>query len=180
VQFNPYGGLAAQLAVAIVNAGPAAGPENFESIIKAYDYRPSFEVGPAEARALTRWAGRLREVFGEPTVEGRVRVVNELLAAVAAPPHISQHDGRAPHFHYADGDAPLVDRIKASTAAGLAHALCEDPGRIGRCGRPDCDIVYADTSRNGRRRFCSARCANRTHVADHRNRRKNLADGSRA
>ncbi|GAA2121394.1 CGNR zinc finger domain-containing protein [Actinomadura alba] len=177
MQFNPYGGVAAQLAVAIVNAGPDAGPESFENIIRAYDYRPSCEVDPVEARELTRWAGRLREVFSEPAVERRVLLVNELLATVAAPPRISQHDGRAPHFHYADDDAPLVDRIKASTAAGLAHALCEDTHRIGLCARSHCDVVYIDTSRNGRRRFCSARCANRTHVADHRNRRKGGADG---
>ncbi|GAA5119647.1 CGNR zinc finger domain-containing protein [Pseudonocardia adelaidensis] len=63
-----------------------------------------------------------------------------------------------------------MHRIKAYTAGGLAHPLCEDPGRIGRCDR--CGTVFVDTSRNGRRRFCSARCANSTHVADHRKRRR--------
>jgi predicted RNA-binding Zn ribbon-like protein len=111
-------------------------------------------------------------VFAEPDVTGRVRLVNELLAVVAAPPYISQHDGRAPHFHYAEHDAPLVVRIKAYTTGGLAHALCDDPDRIGQCQRPDCDTVYIDTSRNGRRRFCTIRCANRTYVADHRKRRQ--------
>ncbi|WP_218158630.1 CGNR zinc finger domain-containing protein [Streptosporangium canum] len=35
---------------------------------------------------------------------------------------------------------------------------------------PGCDVAYVDTSRNGRRRFCSTRCSNRVYVADHRRR----------
>ncbi|MFD0656685.1 CGNR zinc finger domain-containing protein [Thermocatellispora tengchongensis] len=101
----------------------------------------------------------------------QVDLVNELLvAAEVTRPYISRHDGRPPHIHYAGEDAALVERLKAYTAAGLANAVCQDPGRLGRCGRPGCGIAYVDTSRNGRRRFCSIRCANRVHVADHRRR----------
>jgi predicted RNA-binding Zn ribbon-like protein len=171
VQFNPYGGTAAQLAVALVNGRPAATPDALDGVLATYDYRPGGDVDPAEARELMRWADRLRAVFVETDVTRRVQLVNELLAAVAAPPYISQHDGRAPHFHYAEHDAPLVHRVKAYTAGGLAHALCDDPHRIGCCDRPGCGTVFVDTSRNGRRRFCSTRCANQTHVADHRRRR---------
>jgi predicted RNA-binding Zn ribbon-like protein len=172
VQFNPYGGTAAQLAVALVNAGPDATADAVNGVLTTYDYIPAGDVGPAQCRELTRWAERLRAVFTEPDVDRRVRLVNQLLADAAAPPYISQHDGRAPHFHYAEHDAPLVHRIQAYTAGGLAHALCDDPGRIGACDRPGCGTVFVDTSRNGRRRFCSARCANSTHVADHRKRRR--------
>ncbi|WP_158880300.1 CGNR zinc finger domain-containing protein [Amycolatopsis anabasis] len=172
MQFNPYGGVAAQLAATVVNAGPDATSETFEDIIKAYDYRPACRVNAEEARELVRWAARLRPVFHEPVLEERVRLLNELLAIVAARPYITQHDGRPPHFHYAASDAPIVHRIKAYTTGGLAHALCEDPRRIGACGRAGCDLVFVDTSRNGRRRFCSTQCANRAHVADHRRRQK--------
>ncbi|HLU59514.1 MAG TPA: CGNR zinc finger domain-containing protein [Pseudonocardia sp.] len=172
MQFNPYGGTAAQLAAALVNAGPEPVPRRLDAILAAHDYRPTDAVGPAQAAELGRWAQRLGAVFAEPDVTGRVRLVNELLAEVAAPPHISQHDGKPPHFHYAEPDAPLVHRVKAYTAGGLAHALCDDPTRLGRCDRPGCATVFVDTSRNGRRRFCSTRCANQTHVADHRRRRR--------
>jgi predicted RNA-binding Zn ribbon-like protein len=172
VQFNPYGGTAAQLAVALVNAGPAPTPDAVDDVLTTYDYRPADDVGPTEVRELAEWAGRLRAVFAETDVGRRVQLVNALLADVAAPPYISRHDGRAPHFHYAEHDAPLVHRIKAYTAGGLAHALCDDPERIGRCDRPGCGAVFVDTSRNGRRRFCTTRCANQTHVADHRRRRQ--------
>jgi predicted RNA-binding Zn ribbon-like protein len=170
VQFNPYGGTAAQIAVALVNAGPDLTPLALDDVLSTY--RPACDVDPAPARELARWADRLRAVFVESDVTRRVRLVNELLADVAAPPHISQHDGRAPHFHYAEHDAPLVHRVKAYTAGGLAHALCDDPHRIGRCDRPGCETVFIDTSRNGRRRFCTTRCANQAHVAEHRRRRR--------
>ena len=60
--------------------------------------------------------------------------------------------------------------MKAYTASGLAHAFCQDPGRLGRCDRDGREIVDVDTSRNGRRRYCSTRCANRVYVAEHRER----------
>nr|WP_255375661.1 CGNR zinc finger domain-containing protein [Saccharomonospora sp. CUA-673] len=43
--------------------------------------------------------------------------------------------------------------------------------RLGRCDADDCARVYADVSRNGRQRFCSARCGNRATVRRHRARR---------
>jgi CGNR zinc finger protein len=170
VQFNPYGGTAAQLAAALVNAGSDATQEVFNEILTAYDYQPAYDVDRSQARELTRWSQRLHAVFLEPHLSRRVQLVNGLLADVAAPPYISQHHGRAPHFHYAEHDAPLVYRIKAYTAGGLGHALCHEPHRIGCCQSSGCDRVYVDTSRNGRRRFCSPQCANRTHVAQHRSR----------
>lgn len=170
MQFNPYGGNAAQLAADLVNAGPAAGAEDFDEILASYDYVSSEHVDATMARRLVAWAGRLREIFAADATADRVRLANQLLVETAAPPYISMHDGRAPHFHYAEHEAPLVFRIRAYTASGLAHALCDEPHRVGTCARPGCGLVFVDTSRNGRRRFCSTRCANRAHVAEHRRR----------
>jgi predicted RNA-binding Zn ribbon-like protein len=79
------------------------------------------------------------------------------------------HDGHPPHLHYITGTEDPVARIKATVAGGLAVALCGAGGqRLGRCDRPTCHFVYVDTSRNGRRRFCSLACANRVNVAAHR------------
>ena len=40
--------------------------------------------------------------------------------------------------------------------------------RLRGCSRPGCGVVFIDTSRNGRRHFCSVRCANQVNVANHR------------
>ncbi|GGS19861.1 hypothetical protein GCM10010252_69130 [Streptomyces aureoverticillatus] len=40
--------------------------------------------------------------------------------------------------------------------------------RLGRCAVAECDTVFADTSRTGRQRYCSQRCATRDAVRRHR------------
>lgn len=163
MHFNPYGGVAAELAVRLVNATPA---HDLGRLLAESDYKP---LGPIDARQeaeLRGWIRELDAVFRNPSVE----LLNALLAKTTSRPYISTHDGRAPHLHYSDESAPVDERVKAYTAVGLAALFCEDPTRIGRCDRDGCDIVYVDTSRNGKRRFCSTRCSTRVHVARHRER----------
>jgi predicted RNA-binding Zn ribbon-like protein len=169
VHFNPYGGQAAEVAATLVNLSPGTPPYSIAEILRALDYRPLATLNSDEAKELLTWADQLRPVFGGDR-DDQVNVANELLSLTASQPFISRHDGRAPHLHFAAVTAPIVERLKAYTAAGLAHAICQDGDRLGRCRRPGCGLVFVDTSRNGRRRFCSARCANRVHVADHRGR----------
>ncbi|MEU7528441.1 CGNR zinc finger domain-containing protein [Saccharothrix sp. NPDC042600] len=168
MHFNPYGGAAAQLAAALVNADRAATAADLLDLLRDHGYKPLGTLTDAQARELVAWARRLEPVFTGGT--DRVAHVNELLAEAAARPYVSTHDGRAPHLHFAPEHAPTPDRVRAFTAAGLAHVLCEDPGRLGHCARPGCGTVYVDTSRNGRRRYCTTRCANREQVARHRRR----------
>lgn len=178
MHFNPYGGVAAQIAVDLVNAGPGASGARIRSILTGHGYLPLNEVTDAEAKAVNTWAERLRAVFSAADQQEQVRLLNDLLAATTARPYISMHDGRAPHLHFADERAPLFERVSAYTAAGLAHVLCDDAGRIGLCDRPACGVVYVDISRNGRRRFCSTRCSTRVHVADHRSRQASTGVGA--
>nr|WP_166640698.1 CGNR zinc finger domain-containing protein [Amycolatopsis sp. SID8362] len=120
-----------------------------------------------EAARIGTWAEQLRPVFAASPPE-RPELVNALLAEAACRPYITTHDGKPPHLHYSAADAGPVGRVRAYTAGGLAHLVCEAPDRLGICGREGCEMAYVDTSRNGRRRFCSTRCATRVHVADHR------------
>ncbi|MEC3917458.1 CGNR zinc finger domain-containing protein [Nocardia sp. CDC160] len=163
MHFNPYGGVAAEIAARLVNAAP---DQDLEQLLVAAGYRP---VGPIDCRQeaeLRRWIRELDAVFSNPSVE----VLNTLLAETTHRPYISTHDGRSPHLHYSQETAPIDERVKAYTAFGLATLFCDDPTRIGRCAREGCAIVFIDTSRNGKRRFCSTRCSTRVHVAHHRRR----------
>ncbi|MEV0340794.1 CGNR zinc finger domain-containing protein [Nocardia sp. NPDC050713] len=164
MHFNPYGGTAAELAARLVNADPET---DLLEVLDAAGYKPLGSLDAEQTADLRRWIARLAEVFDAPSVPQ----LNALLAETTSRPYISTHDGRPPHLHYAHEDAPTDERVKAYTAAGLAALFCEDPQRIGRCARQGCAVVFVDTSRNGRRRFCSPRCSNRVHVADHRMRR---------
>ncbi|GAB4586346.1 CGNR zinc finger domain-containing protein [Nocardia sp. IFM 10818] len=163
MHFNPYGGVAAELAARLVNAAP---DQDLGKLLAESDYKPLGPVNADQHAELRAWTRELDAVFTGPSVE----LLNALLAKTTSRPYISTHDGRAPHLHYSDETAPVDERVKAYTAFGLAALFCEDPSRIGRCAREGCDIVFVDTSRNGRRRFCSTRCSTRVHVADHRRR----------
>ena len=163
MHFNPYGGAAAELAATLVNADADA---ILLDLLKASDYRPLGSLDARQERDVRDWIERLRQVFTDPTVE----LLNELLAESSTTHYISTHDGRAPHLHYVREDEPTDVRVKAYTAAGLAALFCEDAQRIGSCDREGCGTVFVDTSRNGRRRFCSTKCANRVAVANHRQR----------
>ncbi|NUP82724.1 MAG: CGNR zinc finger domain-containing protein [Nonomuraea sp.] len=167
MHFNTYGGNGAELAAALVNAtdfGPAAVARTLSANAM---WRTA--VTAAQAAELAAWARRLAPVFGEPDPAVQVKLINELLEITASRPHISTHDGLEPHLHFFSAEADIVSRAKDTTAGGLAMAVCFSDGRrLGRCDRAGCATVYVDTSRNGRRRFCSLTCANRVNVAAHR------------
>ncbi|WP_414939031.1 CGNR zinc finger domain-containing protein [Amycolatopsis sp. cmx-11-51] len=167
MHFNPYGGAAAQIAADLVNLGDDAGPVELTAIFQ--DRMTVAAVQKREATEIVAWTRRLRRVFEADPAE-RVDLVNALLFDSASKPYISTHEGKAPHLHYVDAHAGTVARVHAYTAGGLAHLVCDAPDRFGVCSREGCETVYVDVSRNGRRRFCSTRCATRVHVADHRTR----------
>lgn len=172
VHFNHYGGSAAQLATALINLCREPGGRQDLVRLRAVLHEHGIVSGPLSAEQgaeLAEWADQLRPVYGETDQERQIHIVNVLLERGASRPFVSRHGGRAPHLHYFPEDPDAVTRVRAQTAAGLAHVVCEaGGGRLGRCDRDDCETVFLDTSRNGRRRFCSLRCANRVRVADHR------------
>lgn len=170
VHFNPYGGAAAELAAALVNLGEEASPEQVTDAMRRHGNLRD-PPGREQTRTLCGWARKLAAVFAAHSLDDQVDLVNVLLIESASVPHVSRHHDKAPHLHYAPDDADTVAAVKAFTAAGLAAVLCSEPHRLGVCARPGCDVVFVDTSRNGRRRFCSTRCSTRVHVAEHRRRR---------
>ncbi|SHK92030.1 Conserved protein containing a Zn-ribbon-like motif, possibly RNA-binding [Pseudonocardia thermophila] len=129
--------------------------------------------------ALRAWARRLRTVFDAKDVREAAIAVNALLADVRVEPHLSDHDGEPWHLHYAPPEADVVDRLRSTTAFALAMLVSEyGIDRHGCCAAEGCNRVFADTSRNAARRYCSSACANRAAVAAHRARAKEKAKQS--
>ncbi|MEV6926276.1 CGNR zinc finger domain-containing protein [Dactylosporangium sp. NPDC051485] len=167
MQFNPYGGTGAFLAAELLNAPALTAP----ALVRALSglEMTTHDVDESHAAALAAWIERARPVFGEPDEHRQIALVNGLLAEATTSVRVSNHDGKAPHLHYTAAIDDPVERIRSAIAGGLAVAVCGAGGsRLGRCGRPGCGVVYVDTSRNGRRRFCTTTCANRINVAAHR------------
>jgi hypothetical protein len=169
VQFNTYGGTGSFLAVDLLNASDHH-HATLSEILRTHAISYP-DIDAEQATRISAWVERLRPVFGDPDLERQIGLTNALLDDAATGVQVGMHDGSPPHLHYTSQTLDTAERVKATTAGGLAVALCGAGGRrLGRCGREGCDTVYIDTSRNGRRRFCSVTCANRVNVAAHRSR----------
>lgn len=118
------------------------------------------------ATAVARFAAAVRPAFA-PDAD-TAGVLNALLAQVRVRPRLVVHDDRPAHLHFEAPDAAPHERLVVNSLLGLAGLVGADASRLGTCDADGCAVVFVDTSRNGRRRFCSQRCANRSHVAAHR------------
>jgi predicted RNA-binding Zn ribbon-like protein len=151
-------------------------PEALGAVLGGYDvHEPT--VSWRQVRALEPWAGCLRTVFEADTEAERAQRADALLLAADCRPRLVRHaDGMPFHLHYAPVRAGLAARVRALTAGGLAHVIDDGSGfRLRVCQRAGCGTAFLDVSRNGRRRFCSLRCANQVNVANHRLRQRHAA-----
>ena len=132
------------------------------------------EAAEKDGPTFRRAQRRLREVFEHGTA-GRdneaVDELNALLAAHPVQPRISGHDAGDWHMHVTSRGASISAEYLAGAVWGLSVWLCEyGSARFGICADDRCGNVYLDT--NNCRRFCSERCATRSHVAAHRARKR--------
>ncbi|MFH8370461.1 CGNR zinc finger domain-containing protein [Streptomyces sp. NPDC018031] len=171
MHFNHYGGEAARLAADLVNLTVAPRPDDLEPLLAAHGITRR-ALTTRQAEEIGTWRRRLAACFGPQDLDRRCAAINALLAESSSRPHISLHDGR-PHLHYSAEAADPAAHIRAVTAAGLGYVVCfAGADRLGRCARQGCGLAFVDTSRNGRRVYCSVRCANNDAVARHRGRRQ--------
>jgi len=119
-----------------------------------------------ELRALIRTV--LAALAGRrPPQAGWVDAVNRALALGVGSARLGRQ-GRGWRLDF----APVVDepvRALAPIARSIADLIAQGGGaRIRKCANPRCVLYFRDTSRTGRRRWCSmAVCGNRMKVAAH-------------
>jgi predicted RNA-binding Zn ribbon-like protein len=175
MQFNTYTAAGAHIAVWLVNH-PAFDAAALAAELHGRDvHEPAGTT--ADVAALRPWTARLREVFEAPADADKAMLADALLVAADCRPRLVSHGpGKPHHFHYAPVQTGLAARVRALTAAGVAHVIDGGGGaRLRVCDRAGCGVAFIDTSRNGRRHFCSVRCANQVNVANHRQRRRPAA-----
>jgi predicted RNA-binding Zn ribbon-like protein len=139
----------------------------------------SERVSEPDLRALRRVAAGLRGALAAAVAADTERVLaetNALLAAHPLRPRLSAgHVESSPHWHVhvADPDELPASEVSAAASWGIAQAIVHyGLERWGRCADDGCGNYFLDTSTNRAKRFCSARCANRVHVAAFRSRRQ--------
>ena len=89
----------------------------------------------------------------------------------ARPAPFRSLDGRAgARSHLRPGAE--VESALAAVALDAVDLLASDDGRLRRCEGPGCSLLFHDSSRPGRRRWCSTeRCGNRVNTTTYRRRR---------
>jgi predicted RNA-binding Zn ribbon-like protein len=175
VHFNTYTVAGAHIAVWLVNH-PSPQASALAGVLERHDVHEPVTTAD-DAAALRAWTARLREVFEAGPEAAKAERADALLVAADCRPRLVSHGTGLPfHFHYAPVRTGLAARVKALTAAGLAHVIDGGGGsRLRVCDRPGCGVAFIDTSRNGRRHFCGVRCANQVNVANHRLRQRQAA-----
>ncbi|WP_280524990.1 CGNR zinc finger domain-containing protein [Streptomyces inhibens] len=169
VKQNHYGRLGAVLSADLINLSETDAA-SIQNLLEAHEIRRP-EVVDADVEGFRRWRDQLARAFRSGDSAEQCSAVNDLLVEATIRPWVSTHDGLQPHLHFVPDSADVLSRVKAVTAGGLAFVLCWEGGaRLGRCMRSECSRAYVDTSRNGRRRYCTARCGNTEAVMRHRSR----------
>lgn len=179
MDFDAY----ARTAVELVNAELAT-EQDLVALVRPGGSGPEQLGGLAgltgrDVGVLRRAQHRLRRVFALGTTGQDAEVVaelNALLDAFPVRPNISGHDATDWHMHVTGRGSSVSAEYLARAVWGLAVWVCEfGSARFGVCADQRCGKVYLDTSSNNCRRFCSERCATRSHVAAHRARKRSLA-----
>jgi predicted RNA-binding Zn ribbon-like protein len=114
------------------------------------------------------WSGSDALIDRRPIPEGDREFLNELAARPCLVPRLLPGPTRT--WVGFQGVASLLSFV----ARDAIYVLGGPPAaRLKRCEGSRCSLVFVDTSRSGRRRWCSMdRCGNRSKVAAHRRRRK--------
>ncbi|WP_405875292.1 MULTISPECIES: CGNR zinc finger domain-containing protein [unclassified Streptomyces] len=168
MHLNPYGEDAVNLAVELANRRPADAEELADRCLAA----GLVLEGPVTAQDLAHAEEALdawEKVVDAGDEYERAELLNRMLARAAAYPRMTNHSGSGWHVHYRDDQQPLGALLLSLISVGTAlHLAGRGMHRLTRCAVTECTRIFADTSRTGRQRYCSQRCANRDAVRRHR------------
>ncbi|MFD1713282.1 CGNR zinc finger domain-containing protein [Amnibacterium flavum] len=167
-------------AVALGNSDPGAsrsGADELETVdqlaelISRYLFSGRIDGDERELRDMRETRDRIRRIWTLDRDEAVVEV-NRILAEAGARPHLVRHDGMDWHIHATEPEAPLGERIRVEAAMALADVIrMDEMRRLRICEADDCTGLILDLSRNGSKRFCSARCGSRMNMIAFRERR---------
>ncbi|WP_223622080.1 CGNR zinc finger domain-containing protein [Microbacterium sp. EST19A] len=168
MHLNPYGEYAVLLAASLANDWPET-RAGIEERTLELGMTQTFPAAPDDHARIRVIVDDWLKIVDEPDADARAELLNAELAAAAAYPRLTNHDGEGWHLHYRDDVQSLPYVVRAIINLGTSlHLVTRGMSRLGRCQAPPCTNVVADVTRNGRQRFCSVRCANRAAVRRHR------------
>jgi len=166
-------------AVALANTHPGAsrsGADELASVdqllalVAKYPFSGRIDGDEAELSDVRQTRELIRQVW----ILGRdeaVAVVNKMLRQANALPYLARHDGSDWHLHATSPDAPLGERMRVEASLALTDVIrMNETRRLRICEADDCTGLILDLSRNGSKRYCSARCGSRMNMIAFRER----------
>jgi predicted RNA-binding Zn ribbon-like protein len=139
-----------------------------------------------EGDAVFRQAVRLRQTLrdvaerlaaGKPLSRETVKIVNQILASRPVYPQLTQQGQRFSTHLVPVGDAPLhlLAPVAESAAWLLEHG---ERSLVRRCENPECVLVFYDTTKNKKRRWCSMDgCGSRAKAMAYYRRQRDSGSG---
>ncbi|MYQ89707.1 MULTISPECIES: CGNR zinc finger domain-containing protein [unclassified Streptomyces] len=168
MHLNPYGQDVVDLAADLANRRPASAEELAERC-RAAGLVVDLPVTPQDLDRTQDVLDAWEKAVDADGEHERAELLNRMLAAAAACPRLTDHAGDGWHLHYRDDGQSLGSLLSALISVGTAlHLAGRGMHRLRRCAVTECTTIFADTSRTGRQRYCSPRCANRDAVRRHR------------
>lgn len=168
MHLNPYGEDVVNLAADLANRRPASA-EELADRCRAAGLVVDLPVTPRDLDRTRDVLDVWEEAVDADDEHERAELLNRMLAAAATYPRLTDHAGDGWHLHYRDDGQPLGSLLSALISVGTAlHLAGQGMHRLRRCAVTECTTIFADTSRTGRQRYCSPRCANRDAVRRHR------------
>jgi len=168
MHLNPYGEYATLLAASLANDWPIDRDGIFERT-REFGMTMTWAIAADDHSRTREVIDDWLAVVDADGPDERARVLNALMARATAYPRLTDHDDEGWHLHYRDEGTGLAATMLAVISVGTAlHLTTRGMSRLLRCGAEPCTNVIVDTTRNGRQRYCSVRCANRAAVRRHR------------
>ncbi|TFB90062.1 CGNR zinc finger domain-containing protein [Cryobacterium sp. HLT2-28] len=171
---------ALEFAVELGNTDPAASRSGTDELatldqlaefLAQYPFSGRIDGDERERRDVLRARDQVRLVWALDR-DDAVLQVNSMLAAAHALPYLARHDGTDWHLHATTPDAPLGERMRVEAALALTDVIrMDEMQRLRICEADDCEGLILDLSRNGSKRFCSARCGSRMNMIAFRKRK---------
>lgn len=168
MHLNPYGDYAVLMAASLADDWPSD-RAGIEQRTRDFGMSMTFQEAVDDHARVRAVVDAWLQVVDADTHERRAEILNAQMAAAAAFPQLTDHDGEGWHLHYRDAVQVLPTVLEAVISVGTAlHLAGRGMHRLGRCAASPCRRVVVDVTRNGRQRYCSVRCANRDAVRRHR------------
>ncbi|PJJ55228.1 CGNR zinc finger domain-containing protein [Compostimonas suwonensis] len=169
-----------EFAVELGNTDPGASRSGTDEIatrellaelLGRYVFSGRIDGDDEELRDVLRTRDQIRRVWTLDR-DAAVLEVNGMLEEAQAMPYLARHDGYDWHLHATKPDAPLGERMRVEAALALTDVIrMDEMQRLRICEADDCTGLILDLSRNGSKRFCSARCGSRMNMIAFRKRK---------